>query len=263
MNPGLYDELGIHDDKTLLTYIMQHSSRPGLDWPAKFEGGFEDLAQQYVAYQDWPYRKYELGLLREDDQPGFATGSGRMEIHSLVFQAMGLDPLPYYGEPPESPVSTPELFADYPLVLTTGQRSWAYFHSESRHLPTMREIHPDPRVTINREYAESLGIQQGDWVWIENMRGRCRQRADLSDTLNPKVVRAEHGWWFPETSSEELFRVFDSNSNNLTTMGVVGPSGYGAPYKCTICKVYKCTPENSEILPTEQVMEKGGFEYVR
>ena len=148
------------------------------------------------------------------------------------------------------------------MVLTTGQRSWCYFHSENRQLETMREIHPWPRVTINTEYAKSLGIQEGDWVWIENMRGRCRQQAELSDFLNPGYVRAEHGWWFPEEESEKLFNVFDSNSNNLTTMGVVGPSGYGAPYKCTICKIYKCTDENSEVMPTEQVVEKGGFEYV-
>lgn len=263
LNPELYDELGIYDDKSLLTYVMQHASRPGLDWPAKYEGDFDSLAQQYVAFQDWPYEKYKQGLLRGDHQPGFATGSGRMEIFSLVFQMMGMDPLPYYEEPPESPVSTPELFDEYPCVLTTGQRSWSYFHSENRELPTLRELHPDPMVDINAGYAKSLGIGQGDWVWIENMRGRCRQRANLVETLNEKYVRAEHGWWFPETDSEELFRTFDSNINNLTTMGVVGPSGYGAPYKCTICKVYKCTPENSEVLPTEQVLEKGGFDYVR
>ena len=146
-------------------------------------------------------------------------------------------------------------------MLTTGQRSWVYFHSENRQLPTMREIHPDPRVTINSKIAAEMGLVEGDWVWIENQRGRCRQRVQTSDFLNERVVRAEHGWWFPEEKETELFRTFDSNINNLTTQGVVGKTGYGAPYKCLLCKIYKCTPENSVELPTDQVIEMGGAGY--
>lgn len=42
---------------------------------------------------------------------------------------------------------------------------------------------------------------------------------------------------------------------------VVGETGFGAPYKCTLCKIYKCTPENSTELPTDQVIEMGGAGY--
>ena len=34
-------------------------------------------------------------------------------------------------------------------------------------------------------------------------------------------------------------------------------------YNGLLCKIYKCTPENSEVLPTEQVIQKGGFKYER
>jgi len=74
---------------------------------------------------------------------------------------------------------------------------------------------------------------------------------------------AEHGWWFPEDDPERLYGVFDSNINNLTTQCDVGKSGYGAPYNGLLCKLYKCTPENSEVLPTEQVTQKGGWNYER
>ena len=260
LNPDLYDRLGIYDDKTLIDWVFHNTPRPGLIWPEYYRGGWNELAEDYVVYHDWPYRKYELGLLRDGDL-GFATGTGKVEIHSLVYEHMGIDPLPNWEEAPESPVSTPLLAKEYPLVLTTGQRSWAFFHSENRQLPTMREIHPDPRITINTKTAKRLGISQDDWVWVENRRGRCMQRADLSDFLNENVVRGEHGWWFPETKGDELFRTFDCNINNLTTMGVIGESSYGAPYKCTLCKVYKVTPENSKVMPTEQVMKLGGFGY--
>ena len=260
LDPELFDRIGIYDDKTLLTWVMKNTELPNTVWPKPYEGEWEDIEKELVSYHDWPYRKYEKGLLRNGDV-GFGTMSGRVELYSLMYDQAGVDPLPNWEEAPESPVSAPVLAKEYPLVLTTGQRSWAYFHSENRQLPTMREIHPDPRVTINSKTAARMGLSEGDWVWIENRRGRCRQRVELSDFLHEDVVRAEHGWWFPETKGDELFRVFDSNINNLTTMCVVGETNYGAPYKCTLCKVYKCTEDNSKILPTEQVTKLGGFGY--
>ena len=49
-----------------------------------------------------------------------------------------------------------------------------------------------------------------------------------------------------------------ATANNLTTMGVYGPTHYGAPYKSTLCKCYKVTPEN-DCSPSEIVTKKGGF----
>jgi hypothetical protein len=88
-------------------------------------------------------------------------------------------------------------------------------------------------------------------------------RVSLYEAMDPKLVMAEHGWWFPEADPEKLYNVFDSNINNLTSMCDIGRSGVGAPYKSALCKIYKCTDENSVVLPTEQVIEKGGFEYER
>jgi anaerobic selenocysteine-containing dehydrogenase len=106
-----------------------------------------------------------------------------------------------------------------------------------------------------------LGIDEGDWCWIENQRGRCRQRAKLNPTLDERVVRAEHGWWFPETEGAEpnLFGVFDCNINNLTPQCENGPTGFGAPYKNQLCKIYKCTEENCKDLPSFLVTRKDGY----
>jgi anaerobic selenocysteine-containing dehydrogenase len=231
------------------------------------EGGvpydFKALQERVYDWQPLEYNRHVKGLLRPDGQPGFNTPTGRIELFCTTLQAFGNDPLPHYEEPPESPISTPELFREYPLVLTTGHRSYEFFHSEHRQLPLMREFHPDPLVDINPKTAAKYGIEHGQWVWIENQRGRCRQKANLSPGLKEDCVNAEHGWWFPERSAENLFDVFDSNINNLTTMMVVGDTGYGAPYKGLLCKVYPCTAENSEIMPTKQVTQLGGWEYER
>ena len=203
---------------------------------------FAELREQCdPVYAPFHYRKHEEGLLRRDGQPGFRTPNGKFNLYVPAFEKIGIDHLPYYEEPFQSPVSTPELAKEYPLVLTTGARSWGFFHSEHRQIPNLREIDPDPEVEIHPDTAACLGIIDGDWVWIENNYGRCKQRAKLTPTIDPRVVNAKHGWWYPEKEGAEpsLFGVWESNINQLLPSGYEGPSGYCAPYKSLICKVYK------------------------
>lgn len=235
----------------------------GNKWPHYAEFDYKELQESVIKWpEDWEYLKHEKGLLRPDGQPGFATSTGRFECKSTLFEMWGLDPLPYWEEPPESPVRTPELMKEYPFVLTTGHRSYEFFHSEHRQQATMRQIHPWPLVDINSDVAAELGIRDGDWVWIENMRGKCRQKANLDPSLPKWLIRAEHGWWFPEQEAAEpsLFGVFDSNINNLTQQDAYGPTGMGAPYKNQICKIYK-DGGSETMTPTETVVTFGGFNH--
>jgi anaerobic selenocysteine-containing dehydrogenase len=215
-------------------------------------------------YNDFRYYKYEKSLLRPDGLPGFMTPTGRFEFFITLYHQWGLDPLPYFEEPPTSPYSTPEKSQQYPLVLTTGKRSFEFFHSEWRQADTTsRELHPFPRFEIHPATATAYGIADNQWAWIENELGRFRQIAHYNDTLDERVVSTEHGWWFPEKEAAEpsLFGVFDCNPNNAIPMCENGESGYGAPIKCGICKVYAVTPENSttEMQPTYQVTRGGGY----
>jgi anaerobic selenocysteine-containing dehydrogenase len=188
-----------------------------------------------------PYRRYENGLLRRDGSPGFLTTSGKIELYSTWLERWGLEPLPYYEEPPFSPVSTPDLYKAYPLILTTGRRSSAFFHSEHRQIPWLREIEPDPVVEIHPQAAQELGIKEGDQVWVENWLGRCKRKARVTPVIHPKVVMVTHGWWLPEEEGSEpsLFGVWEVNVNQLIPMGHTGKSGYGCPLKSILCKVYK------------------------
>jgi Anaerobic dehydrogenases, typically selenocysteine-containing len=206
---------------------------------------YRELREVGWAQFPYKYRKYETGELRTDGQPGFNTPTGKVELYSTIFESLGEDPLPYYEEPPYSPFSTPELGKEYPLVLTTGARSYAYFHSEQRQIPTLRELYPDPMLEINSDTAAKLGIKDGDWVWIENMIGKCKQRAKVTEGIHPNVVHGQHGWWFPERQADapNLYGVFESNINMLIPNHTVGKLGFGAPYKCMICKVYKVEQE--------------------
>ncbi len=204
------------------------------------EVSLDNLREKVILWPRFEYRKHETGKLRFDGQVGFNTLSGRVEFFCNMYNNVGMDPLPYFLEPPESPVSTPELYKEYPLVLTTGRRCWQYFHSEHRQIKMLRSTHKWPMFAINPEDAEAAGIKEGMWCVIENSHGKCCEVAHVTDTMMKGVVSAEHGWWFPERDPEapSFYGGFDSNINLCTVQGDFGPSGYGSSYKTQLCKVY-------------------------
>lgn len=177
------------------------------------------------------------------EKEGFGTPTGKIELYSTVFEQLGYDPLPRYYEPPESPVSNPELAKEYPLILITGSRHLPFFHSEHRQIDSLRKEHPDPLIQINPKKASELGISDGDWVWIETPRGRVRQKCKYFDGIDPRVVHAQHGWWFPELPGEEpwLHGAFESNINVCTDdePDHCNPINGGWPLRTGLCKVYK------------------------
>ena len=202
-----------------------------------------ELREEVTIYPKREYMRHLTGGLRKDGQPGFETPSGRIEFYSHFYERMGFDPLPWYQEPLSSPISTPELAKKYPYVVTTGARSFEFFHSEHRNLESMREFHPDPLMEIHPSDAEREGILDGDWCQLTNQFGTAKFKAKVTEGMKPGVLSVEHAWWFPERSPEDegggCFGVLESNANQLTSLGECGPSSYGAPYKSQLCSLKK------------------------
>jgi anaerobic selenocysteine-containing dehydrogenase len=199
--------------------------------------------ERYIIDSSEPWT-YETINSKTGEPTGFATPSGKIELYSNVLQQLGYDPLPFYEEPPESPIRTPEIAKDYPLILTTGGRSRPLFHSEDRQLGMgMREQHPYPLMDIHPDTAQKLGIADGDWAYIETRRGVIKQRARLTTGIHPKVVNVESHWWFPEQPAEEpwLHGVWQSNANVLTLDDpeACDPLTGGWALGALMCKVYK------------------------
>ena len=99
---------------------------------------------------------------------------------------------------------------------------------------------PDPLAEMHPDTAAEYGIKDGDWIWIENHRGRAKRKVKVTPIMHPKMINTDHGWWMPEQEPEEpnLYGIWDVNINNLIPY-LPGRSGFGSNYKSLLCKIYK------------------------
>jgi anaerobic selenocysteine-containing dehydrogenase len=193
------------------------------------------------------YRRYQLGMLRPDLKPGMQTPTGKMELWSTIMETFypdETDILPNWQPAPLSRLAKPELEEEYPFICNTGRRIPVYFHSEHRQLPWCRELWPVPKIEINPADAEALGVEKGDWVWIESDSGKIRQCVDVYAGIEPGVVNCEHQWWFPEL--DQPGHGFELCGVNCLVNRELRDRHCGATYlRGYPVKVYKATAENS------------------
>ncbi|OGP59540.1 MAG: dehydrogenase [Deltaproteobacteria bacterium RBG_13_61_14] len=190
---------------------------------------FEEFCERGMLAGEQRYYKYKT--------QGFETPSGKLEIYNGMMAILGRDPLPVYREPPLTPVSAPELAKEYPLILTTGAKIRAFFHSEGRQIESLRKANPDPLVEVHPQTASSLGIRDGDWVFIETPHGKVKMRAKLTGIVAPDVVSAQHAWWFPEQAPPD-YGYQQSNVNLLFGPMAYDPDTGSESLRSALCRVY-------------------------
>ena len=267
---AIYDKMGVQwgtDDnphptpEENLDLLIASTGQTWAEYKEDFQkNGWRDC--KVVAPDTWgTYRRYQTGMMPLKcfgetppevamARPGFGTPTLKMEIWSTILETFMPDPenhaIPHYTEPPLSPTSNPEMCEKYPFIATTGRRIPVYFHSEHRQLPWCRELWPAPRIEINPEDAAELGIEQGDWVWIENENGKIRQTADIYYGISKGVVNLEHQWWFPELDqADKGFDLCGCNCLVTTGKGFQDPVTGSSYLRSYPVKIYKATPENS------------------
>ncbi|MDR2502232.1 MAG: molybdopterin-dependent oxidoreductase, partial [Oscillospiraceae bacterium] len=171
------------------------------------------------------FRKYELGLLRLDGNPGFDTPSGKVEFSSGILRAYGREPLPLYREPTVSPESTPETAEKYPLIMNAGCRVPYYSNAKHRELPALRRFMPEALVKLSRADAEARDLSDGDAVRVSSPCNPVGISAKLkiTNTLRPGCIDMLHGWE-------------SANVNELIPRDFDPISGF-PPYKEGLCQV--------------------------
>ncbi len=186
---------------------------------------------EYLPKDQW--RSYYV-YLRPDPKnggkpAGFPTPSKKCELYLESMITLGrtgkpfspielepadqdYDPLPYYLEPVESPNA--EIAREYPLVYTGGRVPY-YHHNTLRNIPWLREMYPAPELWIHPDAAAKYAVEDGDWVWVESLRGRTRAVAKVTAGINPGTVFMER-FWAPENLNGPTHGWQEMNVNLLT-----------------------------------------------
>jgi anaerobic selenocysteine-containing dehydrogenase len=207
---GLAEDFWEHDDEALDLMLKPSGMR------------YENFKEKRVMKPKKEYRPHQ-----------YPTPSGKIEIYSEQLEKIGYAPMPLWQELRLAP----EIPEEYPLLLTNGKEE-TYMLSGFKHVASLRIVRPDPMVEMHPETAKRLGLEEGKWVTIETKEGRIKQRLSLNRSMDPRVVMAAFGWWFPE-QAESGYGWSGSNINMLTPSGPdYDPSTGGVSLRGIPCRVY-------------------------
>jgi len=108
-------------------------------------------------------------------------------------------------------------------------------------LPSLRKRARDPEVELHPEAATKRGIVPGDWVMIETPQGAVRARARLNESLEPRVVCGQHGWWqaCPEIDAPayDAFSSDGANLNLIISNTAIDPISGSVPHRSYLCQI--------------------------
>jgi len=179
--------------------------------------------------------------INKDGKPrGFATPSKRVELYCHKFAAAGYPALPEYIEPALSPVSRPDVAADFPLVLTNAKNT-TFVHSQQRALTSLRKALPEPSADVHPETALRYGIKNKAWMIVETPKGAIKVKARVTGNIVPGAVCVQHGWW--QGCKELELPGYDAyNENGANAAVLIGtdqadPISGSLPHRSYLCRV--------------------------
>ncbi|MGL1833907.1 molybdopterin-containing oxidoreductase family protein [Rhodocyclaceae bacterium SMB388] len=183
------------------------------------------LKPELLASQGWarlnlprPFAPFAKG--------GFYTPSGKCEFFSAALQAQGLDPLPAWVPPLESPVSNPGQANPYPLAfLSPPARN--FLNTSFANMPRFLEQEGGPRLEIHPDDAAGRGIADGDRVRIFNDRGAFHARAVITDRVRAGLAVSPSIWWQKLSGDGE-------NANAVTSSALTDMGGGPVLYDCLV-----------------------------
>ncbi|HEY0605543.1 MAG TPA: molybdopterin oxidoreductase family protein [Herpetosiphonaceae bacterium] len=215
------------------------AARMGFDDPC-FNDSDEDMARQVLQSDHAWLADITLEALKEHGwlrlnvpaewapfaEGNFPTPSGKCELYSARMDAAGLDPVPAFTPPAESPAAAPELAAKYPLALLTPP---AHHFLNTTFVNVLKRYEGEPVLEINPVDATHRRIGHGDLVRVFNGRGSFQLPASLTDRVKPGLVVAPSIWWRTLTP--------DNKGVNHTTSQATTDMGGGATFYDNLVEV--------------------------
>ena len=197
------------------------------------------LAPAGLTWEDLKKLRVVHPKLEEVPEEGgfFTTPSGKGEIYSTRAQeAFDCAPLPHWKDVQP----TWEFSEEYPLFMSSYEDH--DFHlTKFKEIKYFRKRKPYPTVQLHPEVAQKIGAKEGDWIWIESKLGRIMQKLVIDPEIDPRVVMATFGWYFPEDPTNAC-QWDKANINILIPDGPEEKSSGAVDTRGTPVRVYKAEP---------------------
>ena len=168
------------DDAIAAVAFKKSGTTASVDWASLKEKGWQRLDLPT------PYAPFAEG--------GFPTPSGKCELYSETLRGMGLNPLPDYVPPYESPLDGSLLAARYPLAMISPPAR-NFLNSTFVNVTSLRANDGEPSLEMHPTDAAARGIADGDRVRVFNDRGNLELAVRVTDRARPGVVVALSIWW--------------------------------------------------------------------
>ncbi len=155
---------------------FKHANKAYLESAVRF--GFIDKAEPITLqlYSE-PLQKFRLAAL--------GHGAHQPPERDRARIAAYFDPLPIWYAPFED--AGAEAAGTFPLHAVT-QRPMPMYHSWGSQNAWLRQIYASNALYVNSTTAASLGLGDGDWVWLASRTGRIKCRIKTMDGVNALTV---------------------------------------------------------------------------
>lgn len=208
-----FDEPCFRDSDDMLAAQALRANDPrraGIDWETLKREGWKRLSVPRAPFAEG----------------GFATPSGKCEFYSQQLADQGLDPLPDFIAPYESPSSTPALAARYPLAMISPPAR-NFLNSTFVNVESLRATEGEPHLDMHPDDAGPRGIADGTMVRIFNDRGTLQARVRVTDRARPRVVVGLSIWW-------KKLAADGKNANELTSQHLTDLGNGPVFYDCLV-----------------------------
>ncbi len=170
----------------------------------------------------------------------YPTPSGGIEISSKRAVALGLDRLPDYQPPRESPDGSPDLYRRFPLQFLTPS-AHSIHNTSYADQPGFRADERGPKVLLNPADAARRKVGDGDLVRVRNGRGECLLRARVTNQIREGVAMAPGQWWDR--------RYEGGTSPNFTTPDFAADLGGGSAFNSNLVEIELASADGTEARP--------------
>jgi len=206
---GLDEPCFADSDETMAqAAIAAHPANAGIDFGALLDAGWQRLNVPAT------YAPFAEG--------GFPTPSGRCEFVNPRLAKQGLPTAPAYIAPRESPATSPERAATYPLAFISPPTRH-FLNSTFANVESLQKLSGGQVLEIHPADALPRAITGGMRVRVFNDRGAFEADAVVTDRARRGVVVGPGVWWHKNTPSGRNVNAVTGQA--LTDMGN-GPTFY-------------------------------------